>query len=183
MKAVWANRKAGKGQNNTVTGVGKDGIIKTRNMSNGIRTSPYHVLTDKEIEALKRDAESLRIPEGVLIFNKGSQTGFSDQHNVIYVRGDVLPDLNSNNLRDNLSQKAVLAHEYYGHYKSHPSSFRIGDWRDEFRASYRAAIDAPNLNDDERRMLMLDAYDRAKEAGVNTRYNKEARRIIYGYDD
>ena len=35
----------------------------------------------------------------------------------------------------------------------------------------------------DRRMLMLDAYDRAKEAGVPVKYNKNARRIIYGYDE
>jgi hypothetical protein len=99
------------------------------------------------------------------------------------VRGDILPDLQSNNLRDNLSSKAVLAHEYYGHYKAYPSKFKIGDWRDEFNASYRAAIDTPNLSDEERRSLMLDAFDRAKEAGVNVKYNKMARRLIYGYDD
>ena len=101
---------------------------------------------------------------------------------MITIRGDVLPDLSSHQLRDRLSQKAVLAHEYYGHYKAHPSQFRVGDWRDEFRASYRAALDAPNLSDEERRMLMLDAYDRAKEAGVTVQYNKAARRVIYGYD-
>ena len=30
---------------------------------------------------------------------------------------------------------------------------------------------------------MLDAYDRAEEAGVSVRYNKEARRLVYGYDE
>lgn len=30
---------------------------------------------------------------------------------------------------------------------------------------------------------MLDAFDRAKEAGVSVRYNIMARRLIYGYDD
>lgn len=38
------------------------------------------------------------------------------------------------------------------------------------------------LSDDERRMLMLDAYDRAHEAGVSVQYNKNARRLIYGYE-
>lgn len=70
--------------------------------------------------------------------------------------------MNSTNLRDLLSTKAVLAHEYYGHYKAHPSKFKIDDWRDEFQASYKAAIDTPNLSYNERRMLMLDAFDRAK---------------------
>ena len=32
----------------------------------------------------------------------------------------------------------------YGHYKNHPSQFRVGDWRDEFRASYCAALNALN---------------------------------------
>lgn len=77
----------------------------------------------------------------------------------------------------------MLAHEYYGHYKNNPSKFAVGDWRDEFRASYCAALNTPNLNDEERRMLMLDAFDRAKEAGIPVNYNKEARRLIYGYDE
>ena len=56
-----------------------------------------------------------------------------------------------------------------------------GDWRDEFNASYHAAIDAPNLSDEDRARLMIDAYDRAKEAGQNLEYDKIARRLIYGY--
>lgn len=184
-KSAWAVRKSTK---STVAKSVDSGIMKARNisdrrMANGLRTSPYHVLTDEEIKSIKTDADSIGIPEEVLVFNEGFQTGFSDKHNLIYVRGDVLPDLNSSNLRDRLSQKAVLAHEYYGHFKNHPSSFKVGDWRDEFRASYRAALDTPNLSDDERRMLMLDAFDRAKEAGVSVKYNKQARRLIYGYDD
>lgn len=158
-------------------------IKETREMANGLRTSPMRILNADEIIAILKDAEEIGLPIDILKFNEGNQTGFSDRYQVIYIRGDILPDISSMNLRDNLSQKSVLAHEYYGHYKAHPSKFRIGDWRDEFRASYRAAVDAPGLDDEERRMLMLDAYDRAKEAGVTVRYNKTARRIIYGYDD
>ncbi len=166
----------------------KNGIIKARNiserrMANGLRTSPYHILSDEEIKSVKKAAKELNIPENILRFNQGNQTGFSDRKEIINIRGDILPDKSSNNLRDILSSKAVLAHEYYGHYKNHPSQFRVGDWRDEFRASYCAALNAPNLSDEERRMLMLDAYDRAREAGVSVRYNKKARRLIYGYDE
>ncbi|MDO4647958.1 MAG: phage minor capsid protein [Eubacteriales bacterium] len=161
----------------------KERGIANRNMANGMRTSSHHVLTDGEIESVKQDARILKIPEGILCFNKGNQTGFSDTRVIIHVRGDILPDIESRNLRDQLSQRAVLAHEYYGHYMSHPSKFRVGDWRDEFRASYKAAKYAPGLTDEERRMLMLDAYDRAREAGVTVKYNKYARRMIYGYDE
>jgi len=80
-----------------------------------------------------------------------------------------------------MSIRAVLAHEYYGHFQFAPSSFEPGDWRDEFRASYVAALKTPNLSDDDRRYLMLDAYERAKEGGKTLQYNKKARKIIYGY--
>lgn len=157
--------------------------IDNRKMSNKLRGSIFHILTDDEILSIKEDAKSLKIPEEILRFNEGEQTGFVDDKNIICIRGDVLPDLNSTDLRDRLSQKAVLAHEYYGHYKHHPSAFRVGDWRDEFRASYSAALNAPNLSQEERRMLMLDAYDRPKEAGVKVNYNKKARGLIFGYDE
>lgn len=159
------------------------GIIKERGMSNGSRTSPFYILNEEEIRLIKNEADNLKIPDNILKFNEGNYTGFSDSQMVINLKGDVLPDLNSENVRDRLSVKSVLAHEYYGHYKNHPSHFRIGDWRDEFRASYRAAIDAPNLTDEERRLLMIDAYDRAKEAGVKVNYNTNARRIIYGSNE
>lgn len=175
-------------QRNSVAKPGENDIIKSRNiserrMANGLRTSPYHILSDEEIKSVKKAAKELNIPENILRFNQGNQTGFSDRKEIINIRGDILPDKSSNNLRDILSSKAVLAHEYYGHYKNHPSQFRVGDWRDEFRASYCAALNAPNLSAEERRMLMLDAYDRAREAGVSVRYNKKARRLIYGYDE
>lgn len=175
-------------ERNFVAKPGENDIIKSRNiserrMANGLRTSPYHILSEEEIKSVKKAAKELNIPENILRFNQGNQTGFSDGKEIINIRGDILPDKSSNNLRDILSSKAVLAHEYYGHYKNHPSQFRVGDWRDEFRASYCAALNAPNLSDEERRMLMLDAYDRAREAGVSVRYNKKARRLIYGYDE
>lgn len=184
----WEKQKGAK-VNTSLTNKGlgsakiKSRNFSSRNMAQGNRRSVFHILTDDEIATLQADARSLKIPDGILKFNVGDTTGFCDEDMSITVRGNVLPDLNSTNLRDNLSPKAVLAHEYYGHYKNHPSKFRIGDWRDEFRASYRAAIDAPGLSDEERRMLMLDAYDRAKEAGVNVKYNETARKIIYGQDE
>ena len=159
------------------------GIIDSRNMANGMRQSPFVVLDDEQIKQIQQYATELEMPLKVLSFNTGTQTGFVDGTKLIHVRGDIFPDKSSLNNRDFLSEKAVLAHEYYGHYAHDPSQFRIGDWRDEFRASYSAAINAPGLTDLERRMLMLDAYDRAKEAGVSVKYNKNARMIIYGYDD
>ncbi len=139
-------------------------------MANGMRKSPFIILDEEQIPQIKKYATELDIPENVLSFNTGTQTGFVDRKKIIHVRGDIYPDTESTNNRDLLSEKAVLAHEYYGHLKNDPSQFRIGDWRDEFRASYCAAVNSPGLSKEERRMLMLDAYDRAKEAGIPVKY-------------
>ena len=71
----------------------------------------------------------------------------------------------------------------YGHRANNPSEYEINDWRNEFRASYDAAVNAPNLSQQDRAKLMVDAYDRAREAGVLIEYDKVAKRLIYGYED
>ena len=86
-----------------------------------------------------------------------------------------------------MSSRAVLAHEYYGHKVAfdkygYLDSFPVaGSWNDEFRASYNAALNTPNLSDFDRMYLMSDALERAKEAGVNIKITDVIRRIIYGY--
>ena len=157
--------------------------ISSRNMAMGLRNSPSNILDDMQIQSIKEDAISINIPTDVLDFNSGIRTGFVDGSNKINIKGDIIPDTNSNIARDRMTQRAVLAHEYYGHYQHDPSNFEIGDWRDEFQASYFASINAPNLTDEERRDLMIDAFDRAREANVPVRLNKIARKIIYGYEE
>ena len=157
------------------------GIIDTRGMSMGLRKPASHILTDDEIASIFADADDLCISRSILRMNEGARTGFVDYKQVINIRGDILPDEDSTIARDRMSVKAVLAHEYYGHFLNHPSEYDFGDWRDEFRASYDAAIKAPNLSDEDRAYLMIDAYDRAHEAGEFAEYDEAARRIIYGY--
>ncbi len=154
-----------------------------RSMSNGMRTSRFHTLTQAEIADIISEAESIEIPIDVLKFNEGYRTGYSDKNRCINVRGDVLPDLTSTQNRDTISARAVLAHEYYGHYKNSPSEYSVDDWRDEYRASRDAAINTPNLSVQERASLMIDAYERAREAGEFLDYDEEAKRIIYGRND
>ena len=155
--------------------------LTNRNMPNGQRRSPFYVLSNDEIEKLKSDAADIGIPEDILLFNQGTQTGFRDRDQKICVRGDILPDNNGVSARDRMSSRAVLTHEYYGHYKSYPSEYEAGNWRDEYDASRNAALNTPNLTAEERRDLMIDAYDRKKEAGVFDGYDEEGRCIIYGY--
>ncbi|MDR3344807.1 MAG: hypothetical protein LBT21_04360 [Oscillospiraceae bacterium] len=157
----------------------------TRGLAMGLRTPPTHILTEDEIAEVLKEAEAIGVDTSILRFNEGTRTSFFDPHREIHVRGDVLPDLHSDssNNRDYLSVRAVLAHEYYGHYRNVDSEDQYvpGDWRDEFRASYDAAVNAPNLSDRDRAMLMRDAYDRALEAGATLEFTEEARRILYGY--
>lgn len=159
----------------------EDVTIEERNMAMGLRKPASHILTEEEIESIKHDAIDLGIDLSLLKFNVGSRTGFADAKGIINVRGDILPDWDSTVARDKMSQRAVLAHEYYGHLLNHPSEYEMGDWRDEFRASYQAAVNAPNLTAEDRALLMIDAYDRAREAGEFQEYDETARRIIYGY--
>ena len=158
--------------------------VNSRNI-NGQRTSKYKILTPEEIASLKLDIEALEDDLSIFRFNEGFQTGYSDKSGLIYIRGDVLSDLSSTHPRDLMSQRAVLAHEYYGH-KYFDDLFGDknplpGAWTDEFRASYNAALNAPNLTETDRMYLMADALERAKEAGVNIKITTNIRRVLYGF--
>ncbi len=184
--AKWNRSEAAKARQaaNNTKSVDKSyerGIIDNRKLAMGLRKPVDHILTDEEIKSIMIDAEAIGIDVSILRFNKGNATGFSDARGKINIRGDIMPDITSKISRDRMSQRAVLAHEYYGHYLNHPSEYEVGDWRDEFRASYDAAVRTPNLTDEDRAYLMLDAYDRAKEAGQTVEYDEVARRIIYGF--
>lgn len=180
-KAAEKVAKAVKIPQKTVAKEDVRGIMDSRGLALSLRKPKTHILSEDEIRSVLEDAKALGIDEKLLRFNKGSKTGFSDERGCINIRGDILPDPDGISARDGMSQRAVLAHEYYGHLLNHPSEYEMGDWRDEFRASYDAAIKAPNLTAEERRDLMIDAYDRLKEAGAFKGYDEIARRIIYGF--
>ena len=153
-----------------------------RGMANGPRRGRLTIVSKEEEKAIRKIAADIGIPDELLRFNEGWRTSFDDDTGLIYVRGDVFPSQYAPNPDSILSEKCALAHEYYGHYLHHPSKFNVNDWRDEFQASYRAALDTPNLTDNERAMLMIDAFDRARSAGVSVTLNKIARRMIHGIE-
>jgi hypothetical protein len=43
-----------------------------------------------------------------------------------------------------------------------------------------AAKNTPNLSDEDRRYLTMDALERAKSAGVAIKYNNFIRSVLYG---
>lgn len=154
--------------------------IKTRS-ANGLRGSASRELNETDIENIKKHIIDIHADLSVFRFNSGVHTSYVDDYDIINIRGDVFPDKSSTHPRDLMSEKAVLAHEYYGHRANRGTKLQCGAWNDEFRASYMAARDCPNLSDEDRRYLLLDAIERAKEAGVSITYNSFMRRVLYGY--
>ena len=153
-----------------------------RNVS-GLRKSPLNELSDQDIQSLKADIIALGADVTVFKFNYGTHTGYADDADIISVRGDVFPDdVYSIHPRDMMSARAVLAHEYYGHRTNRGTPLKKGAWNDEFRASYLAALNAPGLFEKDRMLLVMDALERAKEAGVTIRWNKFIRSVVHGSD-
>ncbi len=149
--------------------------------ANGNRKSPLNPLSEEQIKCLQQEIASIHADESIFTFNRGFQTSYNDRLDKISVMADVFPDEGSIHPRDLISARAVLAHEYYGHRAFRGTRLKPGSWNDEFRASYRAAKEAPNLSDEDKYYLILDAVERAREAGVSIRHNSFIRGVLYGY--
>ena len=155
-------------------------IGNDRPMANGMRRSPHYVLTEEDIAVLKAEAESIGVPIEALRFNEGDFTGFSDFRRFIYIKGNVFPDLQygANNPIDTMTSRAVLAHEYYGHVKMYPSPYQAGSWEDEFWAHKNAAVNTPNLTEEERESLILAAEEHMRKGNLSFSEYKEMRRVL-----
>ena len=149
-------------------------------MSNGLRSMPRY-LNDDEIEEIYKEIDAIKADRNVFDFRLSKWTSYFDEIDMIAVGGNVYPSAYSTKARDLLSVRAALAHEYYGHRRFRNTKVEKQSWNDEFRASYYAAVNTPNLSDKDRSLLIQDAIDRAKEAGVNIRMNDTMRRLLYGY--
>ena len=53
-----------------------------------------------------------------------------------------------------------------------------GDWLDEYRASRTAAEKTPNLTDEERLHLVMDAIERKREAGIHPVLDEFEKKIL-----
>lgn len=156
--------------------------ILIREMANGQRRSVFEPLSDSDKKFIYSESEAIGIPKDIIVFREGHVTGYLDSRDKIYISSSVFPSGDGSlHNRDNLSVRAVLAHEYYGHRRYRNTPLKQGSWQDEFRASYSAAINAPNLSPKDRQMLMRDALDRASEVGVKIKITETIRRFLYGH--
>lgn len=150
---------------------------------NGARKSPFYMLTENDIGKLLDDIKFIEADVSVFRFNddRVRGTGYIDAIDRVIIRGNVFPDTvsGSKHPRDIMSTRAVLAHEYYEHRVNRNTDLAQGCWEDEYRASRTAAEITPNLTDEERRHLVLDAIERKREAGIKVELDDFMRRILY----
>jgi len=165
------------------SGIIKENKIANRNMANGLRKSADIKLSENDKKHLLSEIDEINADRNVFVFRDGYGSGYSDERDKVYVSSNIFPSNDgSNHPRDLMSERAALAHEYYGHRANRGTKLPNGAWNDEFRASYMAAKNCPNLSDDDRRYLILDALERAKESGVAIKNNNFIRKILYGYE-
>lgn len=169
---------ASKGEN---SGIIKEEMLQ-REMANGQRKSAKIALSNEDKEHLLNEINLIKADKGVFVFRDGFGSGYSDERDIVFVSSNIFPSGDDSlHPRDLMSERAALAHEYYGHRAYRNTTAPKGSWQDEFRASYMAAKSCPNLSDEDRINLILDAIERARESGVSIKYNDFMRRILYGY--
>ena len=161
---------------------GDGGIIKTeRNMAQGYRKSCFIPLSNEDKLHLMNEIKAIGAEPKVFIFRDNHGSSYDDTFDVVFLSSNIFPSTDdSEHPRDRMSERAAIAHEYYGHRANRGTAVNKGAWNDEFRASYMAAKNCPNLSDEDRRYLVMDALERAKEAGVSIHYNDFIRGVLYG---
>ena len=165
------------------------GIIKNKNvidrgMANGLRKSQLIPLSEGDKEYIRGEITAIEADSSVFVFRDGRGSGYNEKHDIVYISSNIFPARdNSLHPRDLMSVRAALAHEYYGHRAFRGTKVKQGAWNDEFRASYFAAKNAPNLSVDDRRYLILDCKERAKDAGITVKDNAFMKGILYGFNE
>ena len=144
-----------------------------RNFAMGLRAGKRKITEDekafilKEIKRINADVDAFYIDE---IGNQN--THYSQKTDLVVVGSNVFPDLeNPSNMTDKLSVACVLAHEYYGHRSMREEYLKeetdtTNTALDEFKASFLAYKNTPNLTDEEREMLLYQAYETAKNGNL-----------------
>ena len=174
----WKNWKLG------LENSGNGGIMKVeRGMASGARKSYLIPLSEADKKFILKEIDKIGADRRFFVFRDGAPTVYSDKRDKIFVSSSVFPSNDgSTHPTDLLSVRAVLAHEFYGHKAKRNTKLVEGSWNDEFRASYLAAKNSPGLTDEDRSLLISDAMQRAKDAGVNIKLNAFMRRCLYGIE-
>ena len=144
-----------------------------RNYAMGLRTGKRKI-TEEEKAFIIKEIKRINASEEVFYIDEdGNQkTHYSQKNDLVVVGSNVFPDLeNPSNMTDKLSVACVLAHEYYGHRAMREEYIKENEDTtntalDEFKASFLAYKNTPNLTNEEREMLLYQAYETAKEGNL-----------------
>lgn len=147
--------------------------MEQRNFSMGLRRATKS-LSDEEVEIIYKEIKRIKADPSVFSIDKTgrAKTAYREVSDRIVVGSNVFPDLeNPSNMTDKLSVACVLAHEYYGHRSMREEYLKedvdtTNTALDEFKASFLAYKNAPNLTDEEREMLLYQAYETAKSGDL-----------------
>ena len=168
--------------NSALDGVAGDEAIAVRGIGSPARADRTHILTPDEIAHVTNEWQALGGDPDVLQFNRqGQNTGYAEQIGKVFINGDVFPTTSESlHPTATLSVRETLAHEM-GHMAYPGTDVSYGAWNDEFRASYWASKNVPGLTLDEQRNLVIDAWQRAQDAGQSVQMNSYIRQMIYGF--
>lgn len=124
-------------------------------------------ITEKQANDAVEFAVSLGFPRDRIRVARGSTTGvLGGENGILHIANDCYPNPEGRKVNATLSYRAALAHEIIGHYESllNKNAFEPASLLDEVQASIRAARFAPNITDEDRFMLLMDAYGRIRTA-------------------
>lgn len=153
----------------------KDGIIKSRNMSDVFTGGKRNEtpLEDKEIEAAKAAAKRQGYL-GDIHYSNNSNTSFHGSiegkpYHYLVIGTDAFPaKQNGGTANERISLDGCMAHEIVGHYEAwKKGTTQKIEVLEEVQASLRASKFGVGLTDDEREILKQDAIDRLNAAGIN----------------
>ena len=147
--------------------------MKQHNFSMGLRRASRSI-SDEEVEFIYQEINRINANLSVFSIDKTgrAKTAYREVSDTIVVGSNVFPDLeNPSNMTDKLSVACVLAHEYYGHRSLRDEYLKeetdtTNTALDEFKASFLAYKNTPNLTDEEREMLLYQAYETAKSGNL-----------------
>lgn len=143
--------------------------MKEHNFSMGLRRATKSI-SDEEVDIIYKEIKRINADPSVFSIDRTgrAKTAYREVSDIIVVGSNVFPDLdNPTNMTDKLSVACVLAHEYYGHRSMRDEYLKeevdtTNSSLDEFKASFIAYKNTPNLTEEEREMLLYQAYETAK---------------------
>ena len=137
---------------------------RDRNLFGLFKDNKDNKLSEDEIQHLMNEIVAIGADPACFRFNERVGIGFIDHTGLIYIDRTILNTQDKIPPKYRLSVRGILAHEYWGHLKNHPSPFEPNAPEDECWADDSAARRSLGLSDEERTILFRRALRHAQVA-------------------